>query len=61
MKQVTKYIFNTPKIALVSLLLLWFFMLETIFMALYLIVESPIRYILDKLELYIRYLTKQIN
>lgn len=61
MRKVLKLIFNAPKLAFICILLMGFFMLETIFLVIYGMFEIPLRYVLDKLELYIRFLTKQLN
>lgn len=61
MNSVLKLIFNAPKITLIGVLLMGFFVIETIFLLIYTVFETPMRFVLDKLELYIRYLTKQLR
>jgi len=61
MDKVLKLIFNAPKITLIGILLIGFFIIETIFLIIYTLFETPMRFVLDKVELYIRYLTKQLK
>lgn len=61
MNKVLKLIFNAPKITLIGILLIGFFIIETIFLIIYTLFETPMRFVLDKVELYIRYLTKQLK
>jgi len=53
-------IFKLPKLAMAVLLLLFFYIVETILMVIYLAVEKPLSWLLDAVESIIKYLVKTI-
>jgi hypothetical protein len=55
-----KALFKLPKFILAMVFLAIFYLIETILMVIYLIVETPMSWLLDKVERIIKYLVKNI-
>jgi len=49
-----------PKLVTALLLLLFFYLLETVMMVLYICIETPLSFILQRIERVIKYLVKTI-
>jgi len=55
-----KALFKLPKFIAAMVFLAFFYLIETILMVIYLIVETPMSWLLDKVESIIKYLVKNI-
>lgn len=55
-----KAILKIPKLSMALLLLVFFYIVETILMVIYLAVEKPLSFLLDLVEKTIKYLVKAI-
>jgi len=53
--------FNTVRAAIALIVLVLFFCIESVLLAVYYLVETPLRLILNKLEAIIKYITKYIK
>jgi len=53
-----KTLLKLPKLAIAIILLLFFYLIETFLMIIYLVVETPLSWLLDKSENIIKYLVK---
>jgi len=53
-----KTLFKLPKFILAMVFLAFFYLIETILMVIYLIVETPMSWLLDRVEGIIKYLIK---
>jgi len=61
MRTTLKVIGNLPKLLLLSVLLIFFFLLEGFIMIIYFAVESPFHFLLSKLEIIIKSITKELT
>jgi len=61
MKTTLRVIFSFPKLILLILLLVFFFIFEGIMLLIYASIESPLRYILSILEKAIRLILKNLT
>lgn len=59
MKHLRKFL-KLPKLAMALVLLLFFYIVETLLMILYISIESPLSFLLKKVEQLIKYLVKAI-
>lgn len=55
-----KQFLKLPKLAMALVLLLFFYIVETLLMILYISIESPLSFLLKKVEQLIKYLVKAI-
>jgi len=53
--------FNAVRAAIALIVLILFFCIESVLLAVYYLVETPLRFILNKLEALIKYITKYIK
>jgi len=53
--------FNVVRAAIALIVLVLFFCVESVLLAVYYLVETPLRFILNKLEAIIKYITKYIK
>jgi len=53
--------FNVVRAAIALIVLVLFFCIESVLLAVYYLVETPLRLILNKLEALIKYITKYIK
>jgi len=53
--------FNVVRAAIALIVLVLFFCIESVLLAVYYLVETPLRFILNKLEAIIKYITKYIK
>jgi len=61
MNTIFKLVINLPRLLLISVLLILFFIFEGIMLCIYLIIETPFRYLLRSLEKSIRYFIKELS
>jgi hypothetical protein len=61
MNTIFKLVINLPRLLLISVLLVLFFIFEGIMLCVYLVIETPFRYLLRFLEESIRYFIKELS